>query len=259
MIRFASHLFRLLAIVAVLTVGLCSTLMNWRFGLQLGNTPFDGMVLGVFSVGLDVVKWLSPLFVGSALAQRAFVRSAAALLIWVSCVIYSFTAALGFSASNREAVAFRQQLTQDQLAQARERLKRANEDLAILRSNPRWSASSACTNATLSQSVALCHRAQEIEREMDDAQAVLSAASSQQTPAIDAQVFLLGRLLALPEDWVRNGLIVLLAVVSELVSGLGVFVTVGPGVSELSEHAVICGARPDTLSRNAFEIPVSYP
>jgi hypothetical protein len=164
MIRFASHLLRLLAIIAVLTVGLCSTLMNWRFGLQLGNTTFDGVVLGVFSVGLDVVKWISPLLVGLAFAHRAYVRSAAALLIWVSCVVYSFTAAIGFSASNREAVTLTQQLSQDQRAQARERLKRANEDQATLRSNPRWSASSACTNATLSQSVALCLRARSSER-----------------------------------------------------------------------------------------------
>jgi hypothetical protein len=160
MTRIASHLFRLFAITAVLTVGLCSMMMNWRFGLHLGSTHFDGVVLGVFSVGLDVVKWLSPLFVGFAFANRAYVRSAAALLIWVACVIYSFTAAIGFSASNREAVTLTQQLTQDQLAQTRERLKRANEDLATLRSNPRWSASSACTTATLSQSVSLCHRAQ---------------------------------------------------------------------------------------------------
>jgi hypothetical protein len=230
MTRIASLLFRLLAITAVLTVGLCSMVMNWRFGFQLGSAPFDGVVLGVFSVGLDVVKWLCPLFVGLAFANRAYVRSTAAFLIWIACVVYSLTAAIGFSASNREAVALTRQLTDEQLAQTRERLKRANEDLATLRSSPRWSASSACTNATLSQSVALCRRAQEIERDIQDAQSVLSASSSQQTPAIDAQVFLLGHLLALPEEWVRNGLIVLVAVVSELVSSLGFFVTVGPGV-----------------------------
>jgi hypothetical protein len=231
MTRIASHLFRLLAITAVLTVGLCSMMMNWRFGLQLGSTPFDGLVLGVFSVGLDVVKWLSPLFVGFAFANGAYVRSTAALLIWVACVVYSLTAAIGFSASNREAITLTQRFTQDQLAQTRERLKRANEDLATLRSSPRWSASSACTNATLSPSVALCHRAQEIERDIQDAQATLSASSSRQSPAIDAQVFLLGQLLALPEEWVRNSLIVLVAVVFELVSSLGFFVTAGPGLN----------------------------
>jgi hypothetical protein len=93
MTRIASHLFRLLAITAVLTVGLCS--MNWRFGLQLGSSPFDGLVRGVFSVGLDVVKWLSPLFVGLAFANRAYVRSAAALLIWVACVAITSVPTVG--------------------------------------------------------------------------------------------------------------------------------------------------------------------
>jgi hypothetical protein len=73
MTRIASYLFRLLAITAVLTAGLCSMVMNWRFGLQLGSTPFDGVILGVFSVGPDVVKWLSPLSVGLAFATRAYV------------------------------------------------------------------------------------------------------------------------------------------------------------------------------------------
>jgi hypothetical protein len=48
MTRIASHLFRPLAITAVLTVGLCSMVMNWRIGHQLGSTPIKGANGAIF-------------------------------------------------------------------------------------------------------------------------------------------------------------------------------------------------------------------
>ena len=48
---------RLLALAAVLTAGVCTTIMNWHFSYQLGTNVFDAYVWGTFSVALDVCKW----------------------------------------------------------------------------------------------------------------------------------------------------------------------------------------------------------
>ena len=51
--KVLSHLSRIIIMIAVLTVGLCSSVMNFRFGYHLGSTSFDGFILGTLSVSLD--------------------------------------------------------------------------------------------------------------------------------------------------------------------------------------------------------------
>jgi len=156
MYSFTSHLARSLALIAVLTVGLCSSVMNWRFGFQLGHTPIDCYVLGVFGVALDVVKWLAPWLAALAFAQKAYVRSVAAVLVWLACISWSFTAATGFSALNREAVATEHQAITNELENAQLRLKQANEDLALIPLESAMASNNRvhqCHNATLDRPV----------------------------------------------------------------------------------------------------------
>ncbi len=53
-----NRLVRYLAAAAVLTAGVCTTAMNWRFSYQLGTTEWDSTIWAIFSVALDVSKWL---------------------------------------------------------------------------------------------------------------------------------------------------------------------------------------------------------
>ena len=54
----SNKLSRGLAAAAVLVAGLCTTVMNWRFAYQLANNQFDSYVWAIFSVALDVCKWM---------------------------------------------------------------------------------------------------------------------------------------------------------------------------------------------------------
>src|SRR6266513_787331 len=92
---------RCVAGLAIVVAGICTTAMNWRFSYQLGTTEWDSYTWATFSVALDVSKWLMLSF--AALAWREHkLRSAAALSIWPVATVYSFTAAIGFAALNRE-------------------------------------------------------------------------------------------------------------------------------------------------------------
>src|SRR3954454_14971641 len=93
---------RSLAIVAILIAGVCTTAMNWLFSYQLGTTVWDSYTWATFSVALDVSKWLMLSFAASAWQDHKL-RSAAVVAIWIVATAYSFTAAIGFAALNREA------------------------------------------------------------------------------------------------------------------------------------------------------------
>ena len=92
---------RYLACLAIFVAGLCTTAMNWRFSYQLGTTEWDSYTWAIFSVALDVAKWL--MLPCAALAWKFHkLRALAAISIWFVATTYSFTAAIGFAALNRD-------------------------------------------------------------------------------------------------------------------------------------------------------------
>src|SRR5262249_23799862 len=93
---------RYLAVAAVFTAGACTTAMNWRFSYQLGTTDWDSVIWAVFSVALDITKWLMLPFAALS-GMRHKLRALAAISIWLIATLYSFTAAIGFAALNRDA------------------------------------------------------------------------------------------------------------------------------------------------------------
>src|SRR5690349_16023745 len=80
------HLTRYLACLAIFIAGACTTAMNWRFSYQLGATDWDSYTWAIFSVALDVAKWLMLPF--AALAWRHHqARAIAAFVIWLMATI----------------------------------------------------------------------------------------------------------------------------------------------------------------------------
>jgi hypothetical protein len=92
---------RCFATIAIVVAGVCTTAMNWRFSYQSGTSVWDSYTCATFSVALDVTKWLMLPFAALAWANHK-PRSVAAAAIWLVATVYSFTAAIGFAALNRE-------------------------------------------------------------------------------------------------------------------------------------------------------------
>ncbi|MEO8630564.1 MAG: hypothetical protein ABI612_21065 [Betaproteobacteria bacterium] len=186
--------------LAIIVAGTCTTAMNWRFSYQLGATEWDGYTWAVFSVALDVTKWL--MLPCAALAWTHHkLRALAAVAIWLVATIYSFTAAMGFAAQNRDMTTWhRQQQAQNQ------------KTLETMRLSSRWQSSAACADATSARSMEFCttYRATE----------ALFRSSPQEA---DPQAALLAKLTGLDIDKVRTVLSVFLAVACEVISALGFF------------------------------------
>jgi hypothetical protein len=189
-----------LASAAILVAGACTTAMNWRFSYQLGATEWDSYTWAVFSVALDVTKWLMLPY--AALAWRLHkARSLAAITIWLVATIYSFTAALGFAALNRETTT----------AERRHQTE-LHKTLETMKQSPRWQSSAACADATSPQSKAFCA----------NYRAVADRVKSM-PPDDDPQSALLSRLTGMPSETVRLVLSLFLAAACEVISALGFF------------------------------------
>lgn len=194
-----------IAIAAIVVAGLCTTAMNWRFSFLLGTTYWDGYIWAIFSVALDVSKWIMlPYAAAAGTAHK--LRAGAAVLIWLVATIYSFTAAIGFAALNRD------HLTAQRVARTE-----LNRTLATMRSSPRWQSSAACSDATTPQSKTFCAAYQAAEAKLQ----------STPTDEGDPQSVLLARLTGFSVDTVQIIMAVFLAIACEVISALGLFVVLG--------------------------------
>lgn len=191
---------RIIAAIAIVVAGACTTAMNWRFSYQLGTSLWDCYTWAIFSIALDVTKWLMLPF--AALAWRNHkLRSVAAFAIWLVATVYSFTAAIGFAAMNRETSIAERQGQAD--------LKKT---LELMKQSSRWQSSAGCADATAALSKDFCARYNATEAQLKNV-----------PQDLDPQSSFFARMSGLAPETVRLILSVFLAVACEVISALGFF------------------------------------
>lgn len=171
-----------LGVLATVTLMVVSASMNWSYQHAQGYDAFDADVLGAGSIGVDILKSLTPLFVGWAWAHR---KIGLALLGAIGfCLFFGFSllSALGFSASNRgtivgvrETVTARYASVADDLNTAGRRLNALGAQRpsrviaeAIIREQQdrRWTSSQGCTAATAEGSRTFCKSVGDLKIEL---------------------------------------------------------------------------------------------
>lgn len=222
---------RIIAMVAVLAVGSATAVMNARFGFMLGEDPLAKQVLMVFSVAVDVFKWLAPVLAALAWQQGAKLRAVAAGMLWLTAGAWSFAAAIGFSALNRDVTVAGRTAVVGSTTRAGSTWQRADQTLTTLLASPRWTATKACTEATTPASVAYCI-------EVKDARAALAAADAvlKDAPPVtsaDPQADFFARTFGMALPRAQLGLTLFLALVAELFSMFGMFVASAPAASAI--------------------------
>jgi hypothetical protein len=175
--------------------------MNWRFAYQLGTTEWDSIIWAIFSVALDVTKWVMLPFAAQA-GRHHKLRALAAFCIWLVATSYSFGAAIGFAALNR-----------DTTTAEREHQVQLQKTIETMKQSPRWQTSAACADATAPQSKQFCQT-----------YAAAAARLTLTSRDPDPQAALFARLTGLTIETVRISLNVFLAIACEVISALGFFV-----------------------------------
>lgn len=243
----------LIGLPVAIGLSLVSMIANWRFGVRLGAEDGDALVYGLASVCADGMKIILPFAIGWAWRRRRIAEWLSAACLWLVITGYSLVSALSFAAMNRAEMTERkaaigqqvQDLRADLDAKRRERhdlpsarpVGAVEADIRTSEQSPRWETTRKCTEADnreartfcerhqrLAAELAVSRRSEKLDQDIAALQAKLDARPSTSTRTIDPQLDLFRNLSGWGEGAVKAALAILVCLLIELGSGLGLFV-----------------------------------
>ena len=248
------HALGILGVVAALVLLGVSAAMNWRFGFGLGKTEFDSITYGTASAAADGLKALLPFFIFAAFRNKNWSQTAAASVLWAVCLSYSMTSSLGFAALNRTDTIGARAAQAEAYQDLRADLKRATDkfswmpehrpvgmvegQMSAMQQNVRWSATAGCIDVTSTKSRIFCSEYHKLGSELAvaqeanklEARIAVTRAKLEVLPrdaivaTADPQAAVLSQLTGLDSATIQLGLILLVAILVEVGSSLGLYV-----------------------------------
>ena len=260
-------IFTLIGFCASIVMVLASVFMNYLFLSSFGKTPLEGEVLGAVSASADILKAVLPFFiVGAWRLGRVFI-AVPGVLVCLFFAGFSLLSAIGFNAQNRMSVKADARDSMAQKSDIKAEIKRlknqraslpphrpvgvVNEAIKEYQHHPRWASTKGCTAATVQASRDYCKRHHQLKAELAAGKEALrldEAIKKIQVKAqtisghprhqgIGAQVILLSDLFQIPPKRLEMGLIVTMAVLVELGSSLGPYLSLSHQVSEKGDQS----------------------
>jgi hypothetical protein len=249
------HVFGVCGCVAALILLCVSATMNWQFGFSLGKTEFDSHVFGAASVAADGLKALMPFLIFAAWRNRNWLQAFGGTALWAVCIVYALTSALGFASLNRSDTTGARTIQAEKYEDLRTQLSRITDqqkwldkhrsggmveaEIRAAQQHVRWQSTKGCTDATLPLSREFCegfHRLEAelaaatkdgaLQREADVIRAQLGQMTGRSAVKIaDPQAAMISALSGLDIRRVEIGLTILITLLVELGSSLGLYVS----------------------------------
>lgn len=248
-----------LAVLAALVLISVSGAMNYLFMQGMAKTPAESYVMGGASVAVDIIKALLPVLIWWAWKDRRFGFVIPAAFVFIVFSAFSLTSAIGFAASNRGHVSALKEGANAQLAAITSEFKSQNNKraglpkhrpvaivenaLAAKRQHRRWSSTKGCIDggATASKSRIFCKQyftlkaeleaaitAAHVERRLDELRRAEKSLRDRGAGGdADPQVSLFAKLSGNDKSAVRTALVLFIACLLELGSGLGLWIATG--------------------------------
>ncbi|MDX2288579.1 MAG: hypothetical protein NW217_07130 [Hyphomicrobiaceae bacterium] len=248
------HALGVLGILAAGVLLAVSAAMNWRFGVSLGKTEFDGQIYGAASAAADCMKALVPFFFFAALKNRAWSQAVASFVVWVVVTAYSLTSAFGHAALNRFDVASDRSTEKLAYQDLRSDLTRAKEQLGWvpehrpqatvaaeiegLKAQKGWTVTEGCTKITGPYGRTFCQQVSGLQAELASATQAASLevriagiqeklsgvdASSAMSEA-DPQAAVLAKLTGFEIEQIQLAMTLFIALLLEVGSGFGMYI-----------------------------------
>ncbi|MEO1555865.1 MAG: hypothetical protein AAFS01_05505 [Pseudomonadota bacterium] len=229
--------------------------MNFLFMSGLGKTDTESLVLGAASASADGLKALLPFFIWWGWQEKRRLLALAGSGVWLFFVGFSLLSAVGFSASNRGAITDTREGLAATFETAQRDLTAAERELAGLpehrpapvvqnaieglKQNRRWTSTRGCTDATATASRRFCEQYFAVRQELASAvegqrlksrveglkREVARLRDAGAGQDVDPQVSILSKIMGHGEDRVRLLLILVVAVLVELGSSLGLWLS----------------------------------
>lgn len=243
----------LLGVLASLVLLGVSGAMNYLFLSSLGKTPVEAQVLGAASAAADMLKALLPFFIAWGWRAGRYAVALPGLFVWMFFAGFSLLSAIGFAADNRGVFSHTRESLNASYESALADLNASeaklsklpkhravsivSEDIERHKQDRRWNSTKGCADATLPESRTFCEEyfalraemaagieEQRIARTVNDLKSEIErlrkAGAGQDA---DPQVSLLSRLFGHAESRVRLSLIIIVAILVEIGSSLGLF------------------------------------
>lgn len=257
-------------VLAVAFMALSATI-NWRYGHSVGRDEADQLIYAAISLAADLAKAITPFFFAYASKNRRLIPACASASFWIVCTAYSLSSAAGFAEVNRaeqtgglatkksdhEALNSELMRKQSQLNAlgTNEPPAVVEQKLAQLRLSSRWASSQECSDATVRESRNFCAEYLALEAMRQKGLAglnlekeiaalrtrVATLAGAAEVGEADPRAGFLVRLTGWSAIRVQTGYSILLIVVLEIGSGLGLFIALNHG--ELGRGANRQGAQ----------------
>lgn len=233
--------------------------MNVLFLSGFGQSLIEAVVLGTASGAADILKCLLPLVIAHSWRENRVMATLCGIAIWALFAAFSFTSAIGFAADNRVSVMAERAAIIEKHNDTKAKRSSLQKRLAALpphrpvtvveaaiqahQQTPRWTATRACTNATIPKSQDYCAAYFKLEAERAAAREAMRLRerleklhNERESPGssdsvADPQVSLLATISGLAEDRVLLALIIAVALLVELGSSLGLFLASSIGLS----------------------------
>ncbi len=247
------HALGVLGVLAAGVLLVVSAAMNWSFGFSLGRTEFDSHLYGAASAAADGLKALLPFFLFAAIRNKVWSQAAAAAIVWVVVIGFSFTSAVGQSALNRKDSAGKRTHVSLAYKDARADLKRTQAELGWVpqhrpmasiesaiqshKLQSAWKWTKSCTKVNGPRGRGFCDKYLALTSELGSAEsaaklkleiaaltAKLGSATGAELAGGDPQAEMLAGLLGFKLESIQTAMALLLAVLLEIGSGLGMYV-----------------------------------
>lgn len=245
---------RSVGVIGTIILIAVSVTMNFRFGLSLGTTEWDALVYGMASAGADGFKVILPFAVAYAWRSSRYLATLVGSALWAIFTIYSMTSSLGHSASNRAEMAGEKRHGMSVYRDVQHAIgvkQREREQLPAFRPATavdaeisakeldwRWKRSNKCSTTASADIRRFCEamaalraervtalRAEVLDRELAALGHKLEQTGGQGAAGVaDAQISFIAALLGVTEDNVRLAMTLMVSLMVELGSGLGLFV-----------------------------------
>jgi hypothetical protein len=180
-----------------------SAVANFTFGESLGRTPWEAKLYGSVGVFAVAMNALAPFYISWSLSAGRKTAAASIAFLWLLCLTYSTTSALGFAAQNRESIATARQVTSDAYDDTRRELVDLEGRRQFAKPRERVG----------------------LDNKIDDARKRLAGLREQKPAPADAQSSFLSSISfgLLEPKQVRTALVALFALMVEVGATLGLF------------------------------------
>lgn len=206
--------------VVICVAAACTMTMNAYFGYKSATVLMECLLLAVLSIVVDLIRFLGLPQIFHHFERGAWVKGLLSSFLWTVTVGYCFLSAFGFAVMTKETTVTVKNSGSEKYNEAILKKKNATDALSFAKATQRWTATSACTDATLDESKEFCKQVKFRQKEIEEADKTIVDMGGPPKP-VDAQASQIAKYVGMSETQVRFAIAIFFAFTAELITSVG--------------------------------------